>query len=127
MFLLPQLLLCCALGYAGGRLVARRGYPPIIGIMAGALSGGAPLILAPVTFAILALLPRTAEARRLAQLDRETDFEASSDSRRQNCPKCGREVSANAYVCPVCEFHFPRVSSIAAEIPRDAAAGPKEN
>jgi hypothetical protein len=123
--MLLLILYYVALGYAGAWLVARKGYPPVFGAVAGALSGGVvPGVSVPFVFVILAILPRTREARQQLAIEREMAIEAWSDGRRQNCPKCGREVSVNAYVCPVCEFHFPHVSSKAAEIP---AAGPKEN
>ena len=73
-----------SLGFSGAWLVARKGYSPLLVAIPGALSGGVlPGLTIPLVFVVLAALPRTREARRQAELEREMDLEASSDSRRK--------------------------------------------
>lgn len=82
--MLVRILIWCALGYAGGWIAARKGYPPFLGAVVGVLIG-------PIGLVVGALLPRTKEGREQAKLDRELAVEAAALNKRQNCPSCGRE------------------------------------
>jgi len=93
--MLIRILIWCALGYAGGWIAARKGYPPKLGVVVGVLFGPLGLIVG-------ALLPRTKEGREQAELEREMAEEAAEFNQRQKCPSCGREISARARVCGLC-------------------------
>ncbi len=97
--MLVRILIWCALGYAGGWIAARKGYPPFLGAVVGAFFG-------PIGLVVAALLPRTKEGREQAKLDRELAAEATAFNARQNCPSCGREISTRARVCGLCGDHL---------------------
>lgn len=94
-----QILVWCALGYAGGWIAARKGYSPRVGVIVA-------ILLGPIALVVGALLPRTREGRKQAELERQLDADAAEFSQRKTCPKCGREVSVRAPVCPRCEHRF---------------------
>jgi hypothetical protein len=94
-----QVLIWCALGYAGGCIAAHKGYSPRTGAIV-------TVILGPIGLIVYAVLPPTKEGREQAELERQQRLEAAEFSQRKNCPDCGREVSVRAPVCPRCEHRF---------------------
>lgn len=94
-----KLLVWCALGYAGGWLAARKGYPPRLGVVAGVLGG-------PIALVVCLLLPRTKAGHALAKMERELAAETQEFGQRHKCPSCGREVSVRAPSCPRCDHRF---------------------
>lgn len=91
----------CALGYAGGWIAARKGYPPRLGIVLA-------IIFGPIALVFCALLPATKEGREQLELEREIRADNAEFAVRRNCPKCGREVSARAPACPRCDHRFAK-------------------
>lgn len=89
-----RIAIVCICGYLGGRLAARNRVFPAVGVILGILFG-----LLPPVISIPILLTMVA----LAGLSRR-ETEASME--RFNCPECGREVAATAWVCPRCGHHF---------------------
>ena len=81
-------------------MAAKRGYSPRKGIVLGILLGPIALVGAAL------LLPRTAAGREQLELENKLKVETSQYSQRQDCPKCGRDVSVMAYICPRCGHHF---------------------
>jgi hypothetical protein len=57
-----QIIIWTGLGYLGGKLAAKKGYPPKYGVVLGILGG-------PLTWLIGLLLPRTAEGIEQANFD----------------------------------------------------------
>jgi len=60
------------LGYVGGWIFAKKGYPPKLGIAIG-------ILLGPMAIALCAVLPRTREGREQAALEREINLENSKN------------------------------------------------
>src|SRR5689334_17838581 len=89
-------------GLAGGYIAARKGYSPILGILAGIfLSFFAGLYATVVVLVVTAcLLPATKAARALASLERETQAELEQSRQTQACPQCGRQNSVVTRICP---------------------------
>jgi hypothetical protein len=94
--LIIRVLLWGTFGYIGGWIAARKGYPPRLGIILGAITG-------PIGLLIGLLLPRTKEGRMQADFERRLATEAAA---RQACPSCGEEISAHANVCGICEHRI---------------------
>jgi len=97
--ILIQIVIWCALGYAGGWIAARKGYQPRIGVIVA-------IIFGPIALIVCALLPPTKEGREQAEFERQLRLDAAEFNQRRNCPNCGREVSVRAPVCPRCEHRF---------------------
>ena len=91
-----NILIWCALGYAGGWIAARKGYPPRLGVVVAILFG-------PIALVVCALLPATKEGREQEDIERQLNAEAMEFAIRRNCANCGREVSARAPACPRCD------------------------
>ena len=77
-----DILIWCALGYTGGWIAARKGYPPRLGMVIGIFTG-------PIGLAVGALLPRTKKGREQGEYERSLNLEAAQFNQRQNCPSCG--------------------------------------
>ncbi|MDZ4783400.1 MAG: hypothetical protein SGJ19_24405 [Planctomycetia bacterium] len=88
-FSIPGILIWLGLGYLGGRMAARKGYAPHYGYLSA-------LIFGPLSLIVVALVPQTEEGRFQAKLEAEIDAEADYYDRKQSCPNCRREVSADA-------------------------------
>jgi hypothetical protein len=82
-----------------GKVWARKGYSPLLGILLGIVGG---------PFGLLAALavPYTASGREMEQLNREIQIERDTTKRSQPCPECGRINSATALFCPRCNYRF---------------------
>jgi len=91
-----KVLLWCVLGYVGGTIAARKGYPPRLGVLVG-------IIFGPITLCVCQLLPATKKGREHAEIERELHADSAE---RLNCANCGREVSARAPACPRCDHRF---------------------
>ena len=87
------------LGYVGGWIFAKKGYPPKLGIVIG-------IFLGPMAIALCAVLPRTREGREQAALEREINLENAKNIGSKRCPKCDRELGISARVCPRCEHRI---------------------
>ncbi len=99
--MLPVLFaIWCVLGYLGGRLAARRGYPPRAGIILGIMLGPVALLVATV------LLPYTSSGREQRRLEQAMDAEIAESMKPKACPGCGREVTAATRFCPRCNYRF---------------------
>lgn len=90
------------LGYLGGWIFAKKGYPPKMGILIGIFFG-------PIAIALCAVLPRTREGREQAALEREINLENTINLGSKRCPKCDRECGISARFCPRCEHRFEAV------------------
>lgn len=86
--IVPKIVVWLLLGYVGGWIFAKKGYPPKLGIVIG-------ILLGPIAIALCAVLPRTREGREQAALERS-----------KRCPICDRELGVSARVCPRCEHRF---------------------
>ncbi len=95
----PCILIWIGLGLLGGYIAAHKGYPPLLGILAGIFAGPTGLIVA-------ALLPRTRAGDEQAAMELETQIELSETRKTQACPKCGRQNSVNTRACPRCEYRL---------------------
>ncbi len=100
--LIPTIAIWLVLGYIGGRLFARKGYPPKLGIINGVLFG-------PMALLICAFFPKSKEGLEQAELERELDMETAKNSGSKRCPKCNRDLGIMARVCPRCEHRFDLV------------------
>ncbi len=98
MFLI-QVLIWVAVGLIGGRIFARKGYPPIAGVFGGLMCG-------PIGLLVAACLPRTAEASRQADMEFATRRELAKASVTRPCPNCGRMNSVATPVCARCDHRF---------------------
>ncbi len=98
-FFVLQILVWCLLGYYGGLLFAKKGYPPTLGIIIGILFG-------PIALILVLILPGTREARERAIEEKQLAIEQADCNRTKVCPQCKRESSIAAPVCPRCEFRF---------------------
>jgi hypothetical protein len=101
--MLALLLPYAVLGLIGGWIAAQKGYPPVWGIIVGALLG-------PVALVIAACLPATADAKRRAVEEQKTKQELSFTKQSAPCPKCRRENSIATRICPKCGFRFQSAS-----------------
>jgi hypothetical protein len=97
--LLLRLILWCALGYAGGWIAARKGYPPRWGVVLGVLFG-------PLALLVCALLPMTEAGREQAALELQLNHDRIHENRLKECPQCSREVAFACQVCPRCDHRF---------------------
>ena len=97
--ILLQILLWCALGYAGGWIAARKGYPPRMGVILA-------IIFGPIALVVCALLPMTEAGREQAEIERQISKDRIYQDRLKRCPNCGREVAFTCRVCPRCEHRF---------------------
>lgn len=96
--ILYGLLLWVGFGFLGGYLTARKGYPPLIGILVGLSS----ILFGPFVLAIVLFLPTTSQRREQIAQENETATELAAASMIQACPKCGRQNSCTTPVCPRC-------------------------
>lgn len=101
--MLVRIIIWCVLGYAGGYIAARKGYPPRIGVIVAIFFG-------PIALAVCALLPTTAAGREQAEIERQIYEENLHQDRVKVCPNCGRAVSFKSRVCPRCEHRFDPVA-----------------
>jgi hypothetical protein len=95
-----QIAVWCFLGYLGGKLAARRGYPPRLGIILGIVLGPFALLIAAL------ILPYTAAGRQQLDMEMAMDAEIAESMKPKNCPECGREVTMAARFCPRCNYRF---------------------
>lgn len=80
------------LGLIGGRMLAYRGYSPLVGVLIG-------IVLGPIGLVLCWLLPgvRDSDAREKAV----KGYTAS-----KKCPNCGRQCGGLASICPRCSYAF---------------------
>ena len=97
--ILLRIFVWCLLGYFGGLLFAKKGYPPMLGIFIGILLGPFALILC-------LILPRTREASERATEEKQLAIEQKDRNRTKFCPQCNRESSIAAPICPRCDYRF---------------------
>jgi hypothetical protein len=83
----------------GGYIAAHKGYSPRWGVVAG-------IFLGPIGVIIVAVLPRTADARETAALDYQIRADLSHSRQTRLCPQCGRENSVLTRICPQCDLRF---------------------
>jgi ribosomal protein L37AE/L43A len=105
--LIFEVFIWCVLGYIGGRVAARKGYPPTLGVFVG-------MFIGPLGLLVGALLPKTRRGREQATLERRLNAEAAAFRRRQKCPACGEEISARAVVCGFCGHRCDESSRLVA-------------
>ena len=98
-----RIFIWCLLGYAGGWIAARKGYPPRMGIVVAVIFG-------PLALVVCALLPMTEDGREQAVIERQIHHDEIDQDRLKSCPACGREVSFKSRVCPRCEHRFESVA-----------------
>jgi hypothetical protein len=97
--LLIQIFIWGMLGYVGGTIAARKGYPPIWGVILG-------ILLGPIGLLVGLLLPLTQSGREQAELEREINLDRVHEKRLKPCPQCGRDVAFTCLVCPRCDHRF---------------------
>ena len=97
--IIPGIVFWLLLGYVGGWIFAKKGYPPKLGIVIG-------IFLGPMAIALCAVLPRTREGHEQAALEREINLEIAKNIGSKRCPKCDRELGISARVCPRCEHRI---------------------
>ena len=88
------------LGYLGGLIFARKGYPPRLGIILG-------IVLGPIGLVVFAMLPMTGEGARQSRLDDEIELQERINARLKDCPQCKRTVGFSSRFCPRCNYRFP--------------------
>lgn len=98
-WILVQIAVWCALGFAGGWIAARKGYPPNMGILLAILFG-------PIALVVCALLPLSEAGQEQAEIERQIYQDSVGQDRLKHCPTCGREVAFSSRVCPRCEYRF---------------------
>lgn len=103
-FLYVVLWIVC--GFLSARILARKGYSPILGAFIGLGMGMCLYIFAPVGLLLLLAIPPTNRAMRLADLDRKTREDLAVESQTRACRKCGRLNSIVTRVCPRCDEHL---------------------
>lgn len=87
------------LGYLGGRIAAKKGYLPGLGVLIA-------IVLGPIALIATLFLPKTKAGREQAEFERELNEEGRIYDRKKNCPKCDRELSLMTKICPNCEHRF---------------------
>ena len=98
-YLIIRGLIWIALGYAGGWIAARKGYPPRLGIAIA-------IFLGPVALLIGWLLPPTSTAQEEDELEKQISREIADKDRMKQCPDCKRDVAYHCRICPRCEHRF---------------------
>lgn len=89
------------LGLLGGRIAAKKGYPPVAGVLIGVFLGPVALLIATV------VMPKTSQGLDQEVLESKTQAELAYASQTQQCPQCGRSNSIATRICPRCEYRFP--------------------
>ena len=97
--MLIQILIWIGLGLLGGRILAKKGYPPGIGVFVGLFCGPFGLVLS-------AVLPKTAAGRQLAGEEKQTRRELKDAAELRPCPNCGRMNSVATPICARCDHRF---------------------
>jgi hypothetical protein len=97
--LIIKICLWVAFGLCGGLLMARKGYPPYLGVVAG-------IVFGPIGLIVAALMPKTAKGREMAEQNKKIAAELRATRHLRVCPKCGRENSIASPVCPRCDYHY---------------------
>ena len=89
-------ILCwVGIGYLGGKIAAKKGYSPKLGVILGFIFGWMWLLVA-------LFLPRTTEA--IEQDNFENELAAAP--KIANCPSCGKRIPFGSTVCPECEYQI---------------------
>jgi hypothetical protein len=83
----------------GGRILAQKGYSPILGVLAG-------LILGPLGLVAALVVPRTGAGRRIAEEEQKIEKELDAARDKRECPECGRENASTSAFCPRCNYRF---------------------
>jgi hypothetical protein len=96
---LTALALWIVLGIIGGRILAQKGYPPFLGVLAGLIFGPLGLIVAHIA-------PQTGAGRQMAKEDELIESELDAARDKLECPKCGRENASTSRFCPRCNYRF---------------------
>jgi hypothetical protein len=91
--LAPILFWAVVFGAVGQAIGARRGMRPIKGVLIG-------LILGPIGWILLALLPTSEEEQ----------VRANRQQGRKRCPQCAEWVQRGAKVCPHCGYAGKKTS-----------------
>lgn len=100
-----RIVIWCLLGYLGGWIAARKGYPPRMGVIIA-------IIFGPIALIVGAILPMTEAGREQAETERQINQENIYHDRLKPCPACGREVSLKCPVCPRCEHRFDSINRL---------------
>ncbi len=87
------------LGYFGGLVFARKGYPPKAGIVLG-------ILLGPIGLILFLILPMTDSGIRQAKFDAQIEREQRINATLKNCPECKRSVGFAARFCSRCNYRF---------------------
>jgi len=87
------------LGFLGGRIFAKKGYPPNLGVLIGILFG-------PLSLAICLFLPKTASGREQARFEAQLASDELIASSTKQCEVCGRTVGVMSRFCPRCNHRF---------------------
>lgn len=88
------------LGYLGGLVFAKKGYPPKAGIILG-------ILLGPIGLLLFLLLPMTDSGMHQANLDAQIESEQRINATLKDCPECNRSVGFASRFCPRCNYRFP--------------------
>lgn len=86
-------------GFVGGVIAARRGYPPVIGIIVGTVGG-------PLCLAAALLLPRTTDKRLQLERERKMSENLKTARKQKTCPECGCTHSVVNNFCPSCMHRY---------------------
>jgi len=81
-------------------LAFKKGYPPLLGLVAGGIVG-------PLALVVYLFLPRTEDANHQAEIEGQISAEQSEAAKTRLCPNCRRVLSITARVCPKCETRIP--------------------
>jgi len=96
---LAPLALWIIIGLVGGRIMARKGYPPLLGVLIGIVAG-------PFGLLIGLTMPRTASGQRMSEQEHEIQKELAVSRQTRPCPDCGRESAMSSRFCPRCNYRF---------------------
>ncbi len=90
-----NILIWIAFGFLGGKIAAKKGYSPRLGVILGLFFGWLWLLVA-------LFLPRTNEAIEQDKFEKEL----AADPKIANCPSCGKRIPFGSTVCPECEYQI---------------------
>jgi hypothetical protein len=100
---LMPLALWIVLGIVAGTILARKGYHPFLGVLAGLIGG-------PFGVLIAVAVPETDSGRQMAAQNEAIEKELEASRQTKQCPKCGRENSVTSRFCARCDYRYVEVA-----------------